>query len=355
VTVSRIAYATREQVKRACSINGPAEDARVDRVICAESQKMESDSRTWFIPRFATLEIPIHTSLYSARAPFRIVLPGHLWSLTSIVLQSTGNPDVTLTAADYRFLKPGPPYDTIELWPDRPYDVVINTTYGYTPTSTVLVTGVWTRANQTVAGGALVGAINDAVTNLVCSDASLVGVGDSLLLGSEQILVTNRALVETDAALAEGLDADLSQTAVRINDGDLVLPGETMTVDGERMYVEGVSGDTVICQRQFDGSVLAAHSAAAIISVPRSLTVARHQGGTDAASHADDAPILVYQPPDDVRNAVLAKSIATIQQEMAGYGRVVGTGDGARPYSGKQVLDEWACVTRFYRRAWSVV
>lgn len=355
MAASRIAYVTREQTKRACSINGPAEDGRVDRVICAESRKMESDTRTWFIPRTDTLEIPIPAPLYSYRCPYTLLLPGHLWTLTSVVLQSAGNADLTLTTADYRFLKAGPPYDRIELFPDRPYDVVINTTYGYMATSTVLVTGTWTRANQTVAGGVLAGAINDAVTALVCSDASLVGVGDSLLIGSEQILVTDRSLVETDAALAAGLDADLSQTAVRINDGDLVLPGETMTIDGERMYVEAVSGDTAICQRQFDGSVLAAHSAGAIISIPRRLTIARGQGGTDPSAHADEAPILVYQPPDDVRNAVLAKSIATIQQEIAGYGRMVGSGEGARQYSGKAVLDEWACVTRFYRRSWSVL
>jgi hypothetical protein len=357
VAVSRVCYVSREAVKQAGSIYGPDQDARVDRVIQAESQKFESDSRTWFTPRAYAQDvlIPLRVTLPTVYDWVRVSLLAYLQSVSSVVLHTSATMTVALTSTQYRFIAPAAWVD-VDPWALSTfsgYDVVT----GFSILRPHLtITGVWSRGFHLAAAGTLDGTITDSVATLTCSDASLVGVGDSLLLSAEQILVADRALVDTTAVLDTGgeLAADVSEKTVTVDDGTKVHPGETLTLGAERLYVESVAGDELQVIRQYDGSILETHAAADKLYAPRLLTVVRAQGGTTAASHLDNAPISVYRAPEDVSNAVMAKSIATIEQEQAGYGRVVGTGEGARQYKGKAVLDEWGCTVRIYKRGWSI-
>lgn len=363
MAVSRICYATREQIKRAGNTFGPDQDFRVDRVAQSVSRAIETDTRTWFAPRtygvsFDWTPEPVTTYPYQVCLP----LPAHLLSLNAFTITPINASVITPTVSDYTLVnKSGlsaPPYTRIllrqTLLPGYSgYDPVVE---AYAWPYRVAITGVWAHSQRTAAAGTLVGGINDSVGALVCSDSSLIGVGDPLLIGSEQLLVTDRALVSSTATLGVGgIDAQLSTRAVLVSDGSKVHPGEIVTLDAERLYVESVTLNTLQVVRQYDGSPVAAHIEGAVLYVPRQLSVARAQGqgadgtgGTTAASHGDGAAIAVYVPPEDVRNAVLARCIATIEQEQAGYGRMVGTGEGARPYSGKAVDSEWKCVVGDY-------
>lgn len=362
MAVSRICYATREQVKRAGNIHGAEQHARVDRIIQAVSKAMETDTRTWFVPRSYTATFPWCPGPLNRATPPEILLPADLLSLSNLTVAIAGQTPIVVPSTSYRLQAKtsGAPYTRIVLTRDvLPWTgsdpIIEGLTWPDATTYTVSATGVWGRSSHTAPAGALVGAINDTVLALVCSDSGLIGVGDALLIGSEQFLVTDRAMVDTTATLNGALTKGMSETLVPIDVGSKVLPGEVVTVDAERMYVEDVTGNALVVVRQYDGSTLAAHNTATALYAPRSLRVARAQGkgadgtgGTTAASHSDGDLIAVYLPPEDVRNAVLARSIATIEQEQAGYGRVVGTGEGARPYSGKAVADEWKCVVGDY-------
>ncbi len=286
MAVSRVCYVTREMMRLAGLVTDDSEDARVDRIIQATARQFESDTRTWFIPRTEAKDVTVPVAPAYAPSGFWAIipLPAHLQSASAVVLHTSATASQALTVTtQYRFSPDRVPYDHIEIAavqvdPVYGYDVVTGWA-GFRPYLTI--TGVWGHSASLVAAGTLNGDITDTATELTCSRGDLVGVGDSILIGTEQMLIADRVITER-------------------------------------------------------------------------LSVLRAQGGTTAAAHLDGDPISVYVAPDDVRNANIARGIATMQQELAGYGRVVGTGEGARPYSGKAVADEWHCATRFYRRGWTV-
>lgn len=288
MAVSRVCYVSRETLIQASIVQDDEQNTRVDRVNQTVARKFEADSRTWFVPRAAvrTVTLPLVPDCFRTSYGLwvSIALPAHLQSASSIVLHTSDTTAITLALSQqYRLSPDSPPYDHVELVADQVDPVygidVVTGWWDFRPYLTV--TGIWSHNFGLVGAGTLAGALSDTALSLTCSDGTLIGVGDSLLIGSEQILV-----------------ADRIQTT--------------------------------------------------------ELAILRAQGGTTAANHSNSAPIQRYQPPEDVQNANIAKAISTIQQELAGYGRTVGTGEGQRPYSGKSVSDEWACDLRIYRRGWVI-
>jgi hypothetical protein len=72
--------------------------------------------------------------------------------------------------------------------------------------------------------------------------------------------------------------------------------------------------------------VLASHTGSTIYALRR-LVVERGALGTTAATHLIAAPIVKHVVPGTIRLLAIAESLTTVQQEGAGYARIVGSGD----------------------------
>ena len=345
-------YAGLEALKRAGAINGSDEDTRIKRLIEAVSRRIDQETRRRFIPQTATrlYDWPPET-----HGPSTILwLDESLLSVTTLLSKAQDASPTTIPAADY-FLEPqryGPPYNRIEI------DLSSTSAFeaGATAQRSISVAGSWGYGNDTVAAGALAEALDATETGVDVTDASLVDVGDTLLVESEQMFVSDKGTLDTTANLNGALTADKSQTTVAVNNGALVNAGEVILVNSERMYVESVTGNNLTVIRAYDGSTLAAHNDATDVYAYRTLTVTRNVNGTAAATHANSTAITKYQVPRDIEELCIAEVIAAFHQERSGWGRVVGMGEQQREFSGRTLADLRKRVTDSYRRGrWAAV
>ncbi len=315
-------YTTREAVKAAVGIDGPDHDALLDSYIEAGSEDVERFTLRRFIPETKTM-------LY--RWPQRIGnslmlrFPDEdLISVTTLQSEAQDSSPTTIASSDF-FVEPvniGPPFTRIEI------DLSSSAAFasGDTPQRSISVLGSWGYGNDTVATGALDGAMSDTTgTAPKVTDSSLVGVGDTLLIESEQLFVSAKLLVDTTVDLNDTLTADMNDVTVTLDAA--VKAGEVITIDSERMLIESISGLDHTVRRGYDGSVLAAHSSGANVFAPRTLTVTRGENGTTAATHVDTTAIVKFKPPGDVAEYVRAYAIGHHQQGRSGWtGEVGGVG-----------------------------
>jgi hypothetical protein len=111
--------------------------------------------------------------------------------------------------------------------------------------------------------------------------------------------------------------------------------GETILIDGERMRVDDIAGNTLVVTRAWDGSTIAAHSVGATIYAPRTLTVERGALGTTAATHSSSAAVYRWDAPGPVRQLCVAEAITSLLQGRSGYARTAGTGENEREATGR--------------------
>jgi len=322
-------YATREQVKAAVGIAGADLDALIDQYIesaSADTEKLLASRR--FIPYIATHVYVVQRC--EAPSQPNVLYVEDLLSVTSIKIDEDADglfsDETGLAATDYELLprnapSMGTPYNAIEL-----------TSYGtkaFARGSRVQVIGTHGYAQDTEAAGALAEADDGVELALNVTDSSLIGVGDTILIGAEQMFVSAKALLDTTATLNGALAANKATTTVAVNTGTLIKPGEVITVDSERMLIESISGNNLTVQRAYDGTVLASHLTATAVFAPRTLTVVRPVNGTAAATHADATAISRYAPPADIVEYVRASAIAHHQQGKSGWTGVIGGEEGA--------------------------
>lgn len=298
-------YATREQVARATDVKSSAAvDDVIDRKAAAASRKVERMLHRRFYPLTAsrTFDWPRRGAVW---------LDDDLLSATAVTIDGTA---VTGHVLEPRF--DGPPYDRIDF-----EDATIGSGDELT------VTGAWGYSTDEATAGALAAAITDAAaTSCTVTDASLVGVGDLLRIDTERLVVTDRGLASTGTTLGSNIDALAATVSVPVGSGAAVHAGETITIDAERMLVIDVAANTLIVRRAVDGSVITAHSSGATVYAPRLLTVARGAAGTTAATHLISAAVVRNVPPAPVTELVIAETVASMQQDLAGWARTAGTG-----------------------------
>lgn len=189
------------------------------------------------------------------------------------------------------------------------------------------VAGVWGYSNVTEAAGALNGAISTTTaTTLEVTDAAKVGIGDQLLIDTERLVVTDRAMVDTTANVTGDLTANANNVSVTVNDGTLLNVRETILVDSERMLITDITSNTLTVIRAVDGSTLAAHTQPVDVYAARTLTVERAAQGTTAATHNDAATVYCNVPPSPIKTLAIAEAIMTMSQETSGYGRTTVSG-----------------------------
>ena len=149
------------------------------------------------------------------------------------------------------------------------------------------------------------------------------------------MIVTAKAQLDTAVDFSSGgTTADKSDNAITM-DGPGLIVGEVILVDAERMLVVEYNSATEIAtvKRAWDGTVLATHTTPSVFA-PRTLTVERGAVGTTAATHADTTAITRNVPPGPITDLCIAEVVTTFEQESAGYGRVIGSGDNTREARG---------------------
>ncbi|HUV73865.1 MAG TPA: hypothetical protein VMW79_06125 [Anaerolineae bacterium] len=329
-------YCTREAVKAAAGLNGSDEHASIDRLLESASREIERVLNRWFYPLTAIRYYPYPNT--QSPTIYRYWLDADLLASTLVV--SGG---VTIVAADY-FEEPanyGPPYNRIE--------IDLSAAAAFRPGDTwqraIEVTGRWGFCETSAAAGAL--AVADEYlpaapnTTIAVTDSSLIGVGDLILIGTERMIVTAKALLDTttDVDMVGDITADEAVVAITVDLGTKVKVNEVITIDAERMLVEGIAGNILTVRRAYDGSVLASHLDNASVYVPRTLTVERAAVGTTAAEHLIAALISKNVPPGLISELALAETIYAMAQEKGHMTLAVGQGEAVREVSGKGIAD----------------
>lgn len=317
-------YASLESVKAAVKIDGSDLDAQLLTHIAAASRDIEEDFNRNFIPVTDTKYFP-----WPMRRGASYVLyfdNEELLALTTLKVQAHDSTPTTIT--NY-FLEPinlGPPYRRVEI--DLSSTAFFQSNQG-TPQRSVSVLGRWGFSEDTVGAGTLAVALSSAsATTCAISDASLIGVGDTLLIDSEALFVSGRAWLDTTATLNGDLTAANNIVSVTVSDGTKVKAGETVLLDSEQMLVTAVTGAVLTCVRAVNASVLAAHTGAVKLYAGRTLTIVRGVNGTTAATHLISTAIAKYAPPGDIVELCIAQAISYREQGRSGWSGMVGDAAG---------------------------
>lgn len=338
-------YTTREQVKLALGEQAPSgeRDKVIDQKIESASREIDNLTHRRFIPKTETryFEYPYRDMLRGWVLP----LDEDLLSVSS--LTKDGDTVTAIASTDY-FLEPayGPPYSSIAI------DLASAAFFGTQSTHqrAVRVTGSWGRSNDTVAAGATAENMDTSETDLDVTDSSLVGIGDTLLIGTEQMFVTAKALLTTTTTLNDTLTANKNNTDVTVADATKIKQREVITMGAERMYVEDISGNDLTVIRAYDGSVLRAHSTGITIYAPRTLTVVRAGNGTTAATSTSGAAITKYQAPADIVNLCEALAIFEYVQSRGGRTGTIGSSNSQVAISSRSLESLKQSVRNHYLR-----
>ena len=332
--MASVAYCTREMVQHAL---GQSDTVRnntgIDRAILSAARDIEN---TWTHHRF----YPTTATRYPdprRRLMGNILDLDHIdYEMCSIATLTTSG-TALIEGTDF-YLEPegDPPYTSVRLfrsssaaWPSDERSIVI--------------TGQQGASNATAPGGALAGAINASVTEMLIPDSTIIGVGDLVTIGSERVIVTGKTLTTTTATVSGSVAAQTGERAITVSSGALINEGELIGIDSERMFVESIAGNVLTVKRAENGSLIQAHSNGTTVYAYRTCTIARGQTGTTAASHSQGDALLVNDPPPLVREAALALAEVHLEQSKSGWNRTVGTGDAEREAVGgslRRILDD---------------
>jgi hypothetical protein len=318
-------FATREDVMRALDVKLTARNARqVDRALESASRDVEALCHRTFAPTIATKSFD-YPGPQTGR-PWRLWLDAN--ELISVTTLTSGG--TTIAASDF-FLEPNqyePPYNRIEI--DLDSSAAFSS--GDTHQRAITVTGLRGYRNDETTVGALAAAVATTTATTVTVNAAVsaeIGVGSVLRVDSERMLVTGRTMADTGQNVGgAGLTAQQNSVTLAVSDGTAFAVDEVLLIESERMLVVDIAGNNLTVKRGWDGSVLAAHAAGSDIYAPRTLIVARGALGTTAATHADAAPVVRWDPPGLVRDLTIAEATNRLNNEQAGYARTRKVGDG---------------------------
>jgi hypothetical protein len=346
MAVTEACYATRESVKKALDVKMTARsDDDVDRAIQAASRAVEGQLNRRFYPIDAVKYFNWPNHQYAA--PWRLWLDA--WELAGPATAVTsGGVAIPLNQC---FIEPanyGPPYTSLEL--NRSTTAAFGV--GPTPQRDIAITGPFGFNLDTAPAGTLGAAMTDtAGTTATVTNGAAAGVGDILLIGTERMLLTEKATATTGQSQqgAGCSTASGNDVALAVASGAAIHAGETLQLDSERMLAVDVTGNTVTVKRGWDGTAPATHTGATVYAL-RAWTVTRGAFGTTAATHLINAAVARYTPPSLITQYALAEAENNLLQGISGYARTVGTADNERPVSGQALADIRKQATNTYAR-----
>lgn len=292
-------YASAEAVAEAFDVATTAtQTARLLRLTQTASRTVDRALNRRFYPRTGTSAWRVRP-----RSGPTVWFPEEVLALTSADFDGS-----TVTGYVLEPRHAGPPYDHFDL---------TDATTG--AGEVITLTGRFGYCEDTATAGTLASSPDADDTTITVSDASLIGLGDLLLIDSERMVVTARALTDTTANTSGALTASSAETTVPVNTGSLVKVGETITIDSERMRVIDISGNNLSVRRAVDGSVLATHANPSDVYASRLLTVERAAVGTTGASHTSSTVIYRHVPPPLITELTIAEAQVLYGQESAGW------------------------------------
>jgi len=330
-------YATREEIKAELDVKETARsNARIDRALTDATEAVEGMCHRRFYPQVDTRKFDWPPR--SGATPWILRLNDN--ELISVTTLTSGG--TTITAGDYLLRraddKAEPPYTRVEinLGSDASFGG------GSTYQQDIVITGLFGYRNDETTAGTIIEALDSSETGIDVDAAAsaAVGVGSLLRIDSERVIITGRTQLDTGQTLGgAGLTNQNSAVTATVQSGAAFAAGEAILIDGERMLVEDITGNTLVVKRAWDGSTIAAHSLGATIYAPRTLTVQRGALGTTAAAHNSGAAVLRWDPPGSVRQLCIAEALVDLLQGRAGYARTAGSGDNERETSGRGLKD----------------
>lgn len=312
-------YTTRETIKRGMDISATARnDRQIDRCIESAARRVDGLCHRIFYPHIDTK--------YFDWPGEQGALPWRLWlddtELISATTVVSGGTTVPSTDYNLESNRVGPPYNRLE--------INIGTSSALSSGSThqraIAITGLWGHSNDEDIVGAAAEALDATETgvDVDANTAAEVGVGSILRIDSERLLVSGRTQFNTAQTVGgSGLAASKNDVVVTVGSGAAFAVDELITIDGERMLIVDITGNTLTVIRAYDGTVLATHAAATAIYAPRTLTVVRGAFGTTAATHSSSATIYAWRPPLAVRQLNTAEAIHELMQEQTGWFRTM--------------------------------
>src|SRR3990167_3909924 len=339
-------YATREQVKLATDIKGSDNDAQVDRHIDAAARHIDRIlglREGVFIPKTQTRNFnwPQDGDVADRnRNGWTLYLDEGLISISGVTRD--GDTATAIPSADI-FLEPaneGPPYTRLEL--DRS-STDANATFASTISTTnqqaVRVAGSWGYKSATEAAGTVSSGLasDAAAASCVCSNSSPIGVGDTLLIGTEQVFVSGRAFAALGSILVNdaGITADVTDNTITVDGSHGLVAGEIIKLDSEEIYITSVATNVLSVIRAYNGTALAAHADDTAVQIARTLTIVRGVNGTTAAVHANATAVSRYAVPLDVNEYAVARALHAFTQDEGRWTGVVGAGDTAVEQRGR--------------------
>jgi len=329
-------YCTREDVKDSLEIRHTARvDALVDQKIAGASRSVEGQlHRPRFAPTLMTVRFDWPNNSYAPAWTLELD-SNELISITAVL---AGGVDITADC----ILRRGddtdiPPFNRIEV------DLSTNAAFASSTTwqQAIHVTGLYGYTNYEETIGELtadLGTSLEATADITWNTPRL-GVGDILRIDAERMIVTERTWVNSTQTITDPLTASKANVAVPVSSGAAFAAGEIIIVDVERMRVVDVVGNTLSVERQWDGTVLAAHADNAPIYALTGVRLARGQLGTTIAAHTTGADIERWIVPANLRDFTKAETVVALEQDSAAWARVVGSGASARESSGKGLED----------------
>jgi hypothetical protein len=329
-------YATREEIKAELDVKETARsNARIDRALADATESVHGLLHRVFYPVVATRRFDWPPR--QGATPWILRLDDNeLISVTSVTSGGT-----TIAPGDYLLRRADnrdePPYTRIEI------DLSGNASFGGGSTyqEDVGIAGLWNFRNDETSVGATIEALDSSETGIDVDAATSasVGVGSLLRIDSERVIVTGRTQLDTGQTLGgSGLTNTNNSVTVTVQSGTAFAAGESILIDGERMRVDEIAGNTLVVTRAWDGSTIAAHSVGATIYAPRTLTVERGALGTTAATHLTAAPVYRWDPPGPVRQLCVAEALVDLMQGRSGYARTAGAGESEREVAGRGII-----------------
>lgn len=334
-----IGYATREHVKNSLEVNESAhKNDLIDSKILAASRSIEGQTHRRFYPELKTVAFDYPT------------VDGQTWAidlgsneLISLSTVTAGGvtilpQNLILRRADD---KNEPPYSSLEI------DLASNAAFqsGATWQQAVSITGVygWDQTDMSYEDGELAAAIVNTTTKVITvrprSGILNVGVLGLIQCGTEKMQIIGRQMAATTGTITANV-ADLqSVNVIPVSSGALFAVGETIAVDGERMYVYDITGNNLNVWRAYDGTTLAEHISGAAVYALRSLNVLRGVLGTTAATHSLADAVTLHRYPTLINEWCVAEAVVLLEQQSAGYARTVGGGNNTREATGAGLED----------------
>lgn len=346
---SEACYCTREDVKSALDIKVTARNnVQVDRAIQAASRSIDGQMHRVFYTTYTTRYVDWPNFQYAY--PWRVWLDrAELADVTSTVPVVTTGSDV-IPAANIFWGHPrySPPYTYFEL------NRATGSSFGHgsTPQRDVAITGAFGFDLRTASAGALAAAVSDTTsTAITVTNGAVVGVGDTIVVDAERMLVTEKTSVTTGQTQQGSGCSTVSNAdnVLAVTDGTQFAVNEVLTLDSERLLVLDIIGNSLTVKRGWDGTVLAAHSGATVYALRR-LTVTRGDFGTSAATHSSSTAVSRALVPSLIRELAIAEAAVMVVQELGAYASTQGSGEGQVSKIGQGLPDLRERARREYGR-----